>query len=441
MQCQAHAFQAWCRGGRWGGALLAGALAGGALLSACTPTPPPRAAGRSVETPASGEAGAASDATEPTITFQVEVPETTPPDAALWICGDHPRLGAWDGRGLRAARHADGTYAARCAFAPGTTLQFKVTRGDWATVEKSAAGAEIANRLHTVAGPETLLLRVGAWRDQIEPAPNTRSHTLTGTIREHRAFSSRFLEHARDVLVYLPPRYETDSELRYPVLYMHDGQNVFDAATAFIGIEWGVDETAERQIAAGEITPLIIVAVANSPARVTEYTPVADANRGGGGAAVYGRFLTEELKPFIDRTYRTLPEAAHTGVAGSSLGGLVSLHLALAHAETFGRIGAVSPSVHWAGEEIVARVAQRGHTGARIWVDMGTSEGRTAEESARAIAAVRRLRDALEGAGWTLGADLHYLEAAGAIHNEAAWAERVAPILRFLFPPTSNRAR
>ena len=162
-----------------------------------------------------------------------------------------------------------------------------------------------------------------------------RKHTLTGNIKVHRAFPSKFLGNRRDILVYLPPDYRRFSWRRHSVLYLHDGQNVFDAATSFGGVEWSVDETAERLIRTKIIDPLIIVAVANmGEDRVHEYTPtpgVIEAKgrrkkRSRGLARLYGRFLMEELKPFIDRKYRTRRGPTFTGLGGSSLGGLVTLH-------------------------------------------------------------------------------------------------------------------
>ena len=160
----------------------------------------------------------------------------------------------------------------------------------------------------------------------------------------HRAFHSRILGNRRDVLVYLPPGYRRFSLKRYPVLYLHDGQNVFDAATSFAGVEWGVDETAQRLIRSKTIEPLIVVAVANiGEERVHEYTPtpaVIEAKKTGKNtAAVWlastDNFLIEELKPFIDRKYRTKPEAEFTGLGGSSLGGLVTLAIGIFYSEVF----------------------------------------------------------------------------------------------------------
>ncbi len=369
---------------------------------------------------------------DPIVTFEITAPAGTPAADTLWISGNLPALGSWNGRGVPAEPGEGGGYRASVALPAGAAIEFKITRGSWETVEKDAAGGEIPNRRHTVAGDDTVRAVVAGWRDWSEGRP--RPHTLTGDIRFHRAVASRFLGRARDVAVYLPPGYDDDPGRRFPVLYMHDGQNVFDAATSFLGIEWGVDEAAERLIAAGRIEPLIVVAVYNTPDRVAEYTPDPGAGGAGGNAAAYGRFLVEELKPMIDGAYRTLPGREHTGVAGSSLGGLVSMYLGLAHPETYSRLGVVSPSVWWADRAILARVAAAPRSETRIRVDIGTAEGSSPRDAAEAVQGARDLRDALVARGWVQGRDLQYEEASGAPHNEAAWAARVPALLEFLFP-------
>jgi predicted alpha/beta superfamily hydrolase len=266
-------------------------------------------------------------------------------------------------------------------------------------------------------------------------------HTLTGNIRRHRAFPSKVLGNWRDVLVYLPPGYSRFSRKRYPVLYMHDGQNVFDAATAFAGVEWGVDETAERLIRNHAIEPLIIVAVANlGEERIHEYAPtpgVIEARakrkkRSRGLARVYGQFLIEELKPYIDKKYRTKREAEFTGLGGSSLGGLVTLAMGVLFPQVFTRLIVMSPSIWWddfAVYRLVGTIEQKSPL--KIWLDTGTAE--PGWERAR------ELRDRLIEKGWRLNVDLNYFEAQGANHSEAAWAARVEPALRFLFPSAQQK--
>ena len=269
-----------------------------------------------------------------------------------------------------------------------------------------------------------------------DPTSAQQPHTLTGDIRVHKSFYSKLLNNDRDVLVYLPPGYETSKGRRYSVLYLHDGQNLFDGATSFIpGQEWRVDETTQSLISAGQIEPLIVVAIYNTKDRIDEYTPVEDVKYKGGKADLYGRMLVEELKPFIDRTYRTQNGAKHTGLGGSSLGGLVSLYLGLKYPHTFGRVAVVSPSVWFADKQIVHYVeALSRKPSLRIWLDTGTKEGRNIEDAQNTLANARLLRDTLVRKGWRPGKDLSYFEAEGAEHSERAWAARIKPILRFLFP-------
>ena len=210
---------------------------------------------------------------------------------------------------------------------------------------------------------------------------------------------------------------------------MHDGQNLMDPGTSAFGVAWEVDDTATRLIHDARIEPVIIVGIYSTGDRIAEYTPVRDDEYGGGNADAYGRFLIEELKPDIDATYRTRPEATVTGLAGSSLGGLVSLYLGLEHSDVFGRLGVVSPSVWWANEDIIDRVnALTSKLPLTIWLDIGTAEGGgSADDDARA------LRDALVAEGWVLGQDLTYAEYPGAAHNESAWAARCDDILEGLY--------
>lgn len=265
-----------------------------------------------------------------------------------------------------------------------------------------------------------------------------RPHTLTGDIRVHKSFHSKILNNDRDVLVYLPPGYDAGKNKRYAVLYLQDGQNLFDGATSFIpGQEWRVDETAQALITAGKIEPLIIVGIYNTGKdRIDEYTPAPDSKyKMGGKADLYGRMLVEELKPFIDAHYRTRKDAQDTGLGGSSLGGIVSLYLGLKYSNVFGRIVVVSPSVWFADKQIVHYVeALPKKPKVRIWMDIGTKEGRNEDEAGQTVNDARLLRDTLVKKGWKPGKDLMYFEAVGAEHNEGAWAARVESMLEFLFP-------
>jgi len=249
----------------------------------------------------------------------------------------------------------------------------------------------------------------------------------------HRAFHSRYLPDDRDVIVYVPPDYDARPDHKYPVLYLHDGQNLFDGRTSFIpGRTWQVRELADAAIEAGEVEPLVIVGIYNTgDRRLAEYTHERDWQRGGGEASKYGQLLTEELMPSIASRYRVRSDRQSTGLGGSSLGGLVTLYLGLRHARSFGRLAVMSPSVWWNHKSILGYVNEHApHVWERprLWLDVGDREGKRTLHDAEQLA--RRLM----ANGWVEGETLHFERVPGGTHDEASWAERVRPMLRFLFP-------
>jgi predicted alpha/beta superfamily hydrolase len=261
-------------------------------------------------------------------------------------------------------------------------------------------------------------------RDLLTPHPR---------LKLHRGFTSRYLPSDRDVVVYLPPGYNREPERSYPVLYMHDGQNLFDPQTSFIaGRTWQVREQADAAIEAGEAEPLVIVGIYNTgERRLAEYTHERDPQRGGGEADKYGKLLTRELMPWIASQYRVRTDRASTGMGGSSLGGLVTLYLGLKYAAVFGRLGVMSPSVWWAHKSILGCVNEYAPgiwEKPRMWLDVGDSEGRKTLRDAEQL--MRRLK----ANGWKPEETLHFERVHGGTHDEASWATRVRPMLRFLFP-------
>lgn len=258
------------------------------------------------------------------------------------------------------------------------------------------------------------------------PAIFAQNRDLTPDHRLHEKFDSKFAKD-RDLVVWLPPEYAKDAGRRYPTLYMHDGDSTF--------VNWRLDETASALIADHQIEPLIIVYVPNGGStddRFTDYTPTRDANYNVGGKAdSYGRMLVEEVKPFIDSHYRTLTDAANTGLGGASLGGLVTLYLGLKYPGTFGRLAVMSPSIWWDRGVILREVKDvKTKPALRIWLDVGTEEERGRTDT------TRLLRDALIKKGWALNADLMYYEAKGARHEDSEFGKRAGLFLKFLYPLT-----
>jgi predicted alpha/beta superfamily hydrolase len=252
-------------------------------------------------------------------------------------------------------------------------------------------------------------------------------------LRLHRNFRSIYLPDNRDVIVYVPPGYDEEPQRTYPVLYMHDGQNLFDGKTSFVkGRTWQVREHADAAIEAGEVEPLVIVGIYNTgERRLAEYTPEPSKQMGGGEADSYGLLLTRELMPWIARKYRVKTEREATGLGGSSLGGLVTLFLGLKHAECFAKLAVMSPSVWWSHKSILGYVNERAPQiweRPRLWLDIGDREGH------KTMRDVEQLAKRLRANGWRPGETLHFELVHGGTHDEASWATRVRAMLRFLFP-------
>jgi predicted alpha/beta superfamily hydrolase len=252
-------------------------------------------------------------------------------------------------------------------------------------------------------------------------------------LRLHKAFKSNHLPDDRDVIVYVPPGYEDEPERTYPVLYLHDGQNLFDGRTSFVKDRtWQVREHADAAIEAGEAEPLVVVGIYNTgERRLAEYTHEYNWQMGGGQADAYGKLVTRELMPWIASQYRVRQHRENTGLGGSSLGGLVSLYLGLRYPTVFGKLAVMSPSVWWNHKSILGYLnehAPQMWERPKMWLDVGDREGQKAVRDAEHLA--RRLK----ANGWKPGESLHFEKVEGGTHDEASWAGRVRAMLKFLFP-------
>src|SRR5262249_24892805 len=253
-------------------------------------------------------------------------------------------------------------------------------------------------------------------------------------IRFHKDFQSKFLGTHRDITVYVPPGYNANPTRRYPVLYLQDGQNMFDAATSFLrGQEWHLDEQEQLLVAQHAVDPMIIVGISSSGlARVNEFTP-SSASRYGGQADLYGRMLVEEIKPFIDARYRTTKERSHTALGGTSLGGLATLYLGLKYKDIFGQLAILSPAAFWDHEMIVRYVQSLpAKTNQRIFLAIGTAELK------EFLGSTRELHQALLEKGWKDGSDLGYFEGQGLQHGPGVQAFRVKRMLQFISPVSDS---
>jgi enterochelin esterase-like enzyme len=245
--------------------------------------------------------------------------------------------------------------------------------------------------------------------------------TIIGKVRFHRQFPSEYVRYPRDIIVWLPPSYSTRSSKRYPVLYMQDGQNLFDPATSFAGVDWRVDETTTRLIREREICEVIVVGIYNTPDRLQEYSPSTTGLN-------YAKFMTDELKPFIDKTYHTKPDRENTAAMGSSMGGLISFLLGWWRPDVFHQVACLSSSFLWNKNTVLKGVAAYDgpKKGIRIYVDVGSEETMLFSSYEQMIAL-------LISKGYVEGEDLEHHVLEGAEHNELSWGSRLAIPLQFLF--------
>lgn len=256
--------------------------------------------------------------------------------------------------------------------------------------------------------------------------------TAKGTYEKRWTFASTTLGNSRGIWVYLPPTYLENARARFPVVYMHDGQNLFDASTAFGGNEWKVDETMDAAAETGAFREAIVVGPENTARRIYEYTPTKDPGYpDSGGGPLYLSFLVDELKPKVDAELRTLPGREHTVLMGSSLGGLVSSWAGTQRADVFGLIGAMSPSTWWDSTVLLTMIpASKTPLPLRAYVDSGDS-GASSDD----LANTAKLADAYRAKGFVDGKTLEYVVQKGATHSEVYWAQRLPHALEFLLGP------
>ena len=282
--------------------------------------------------------------------------------------------------------------------------------------------------------------------DYNEYAPTGK---VAGTIKVLPRLYSSQLDNWRDILIYLPPGYQS-TRLPYPVVYMHDGQNLFDVTTSYSG-EWFVDETLEQLSHAG--LEAIVVGIPNTgDERMNEYGPFVNVLGQGGRGEAYLSFIIETLKPLIDSRFRTLADREHTTIMGSSMGGLISLYAGFRYPEVFSRIGAMSPSLWFAGGAIFSYIQDMPFVESRIYLDIGTLEGGSSSvnkllrnsSKRRNSGNAFRMQQLLIAKGYRLDYDLMFVEEEGGIHHESSWARRLPDALRFLLqaePPAAVQAR
>lgn len=218
-------------------------------------------------------------------------------------------------------------------------VEYKLTQGNWETAEGNSDGGAIENRTLNFTGkPHTTEISVESWQVPVQKKSTAAKNVK---ILSENFFMPQ-LQRNRRIWIYLPPDYETSGK-KYPVMYLHDGQNLFDELTAYSG-EWGIDETLNKIAQTGKTVPIVVGIDNGGDKRIDELSPFNNPKYGGGNGENYMKFIAETLKPYIDKNFRTKKCAKHTTLGGSSLGGLISVYGVAKHPKTFGKIIAFSPA-------------------------------------------------------------------------------------------------
>lgn len=286
------------------------------------------------------------------VNISVSVPANTPAGDSLYIAGN---FNNWNPKSAAHRLSLDGNVYKITLTAGSGTAEFKFTRGSWATVEGTAAGNMIPNRTFTYSAGLNLNLSIAGWEDKKGGGGGSGSTALPNVKVISDTFFMPQLNRKRRVWIYLPTDYASSSK-RYPVMYMHDGQNLFDNNTSFAG-EWGIDETLSQMEKDG-YSGCIVVGIDNGGAqRINEYSPFINPSYGGGQGELYVDFLVQTLKPYIDKNYRTLEDRNNTLIGGSSMGGIISTYALIRHPEVFSRAAVFSPA-YWFSDSLFKYVQQ-----------------------------------------------------------------------------------
>jgi len=320
-------------------------------------------------------------ASQQKIRFEINsFPVNNPANSSLFIAGN---FNSWNpqNKDYQFQKNEKG-YFLELSLNTGS-YEYKITRGGWDKVECSKEGKDIGNRILKVVADENIELSIEGWKDLFASSFQPKKSTANKNVRIiDTAFFIPQLNRTRRVWVYLPPSYNSSTK-KYPVLYMHDGQNVFDDATSFSG-EWGVDEAIDTL--GLKTKECIVVGIDNGgDKRLNEYCPydfslngIAANNKSNvGEGGKYVDFLAKTLKPFIDKKYRTLKDSKNTFTAGSSMGGLISMYAVLKYPNVFGGAGVFSPAF-WVGPKIFDDIKAKGKkVNAKIYFYTGDEEGET----------------------------------------------------------------
>lgn len=354
------------------------------------------------------------------VTFTVNTPNLKE-GSTVFIVGNNETLGNWNPGKIELHKTGKEQWEITLQFPENEIIEYKFTKGSWDTEALTDESTVPQNNVLKVTKDTTITYTITKWRDDGVVNPSFKGQ-ITGTVKYHKQLKGEGIL-PRDVIVWLPPGYYEDASKRYPVLYMHDGQNIIDPSTSSFGVDWQVDETADSLIKQAEIEPVIIVGIYNTSDRGYDYTP-------GTKGSAYMEFLVNVVKPLIDSTYRTLQDREHTAVAGSSLGGLISFMIIWEYPQVFSKAGCFSPAFKIDRIDYVTKVKNTPAPEQDIilYIDNG---GVGLEE--RLQPGIDEMIKALEDKGFEEGKDFYFIKDKNARHFESAWAKRFPYMLKVFY--------
>src|ERR1044071_1129388 len=346
------------------------------------------------------------------VTFILTSPDL-PSDTSVYITGSVEQLGTWNPGKVKMDSTGDHTWTKEISLMRPVSIEYKYTLGTWEREGADANGSPLANLVADVAQDKTVKDTVLFWTTGKRQRVNHGQ--ITGTVRYHRSLHGAGIQD-RDLVVWLPPGYDADKTQRYSVVYMHDGQNIFDPATSAFGVDWSIDETADDLILKKAIEPVIVVGIYNTSDRMKEYTP-------GEKGTAYMNFVVKTIKPFIDSTYRTKPDRKNTIVGGSSAGGIISFMLVWEHPDVCSKAICMSPafqSLSPGGWDYAGVVhSSTGKKDVFFYIDNGAIG-----LDSQLQPGIDSLLTALKSKGYEEGKDFVFLRDPTAKHSEADWARR-----------------
>ncbi len=334
-----------------------------------------------------------------------------PEDSSVFITGSIEPLGNWNPGKVKMKYNGNHTWSLRITTDKPVSVEYKYTLGNWDHEAASASGTPLNNFSADLKQGITIRDTINSWTTGTEN--KVVEHHVTGTVQYHPSMKGKGIKD-RDVSVWLPPGYDSSGNTQYPVLYMQDGQNIFDPASSAFGVEWSIDETCDSLIKAGKLQPLIIVGISNTADRSFEYVP-------GAKGEAYMNFVIKQLKPFIDATYRTNRDKAHTFVGGSSLGGLISFMLVWQHPEVFSKAICMSPAFKINKLDYVKNVLA--YRGKKKPVSFYIDNGGVGLDS-QLQPGVNAMLAALQKKGYGQNKEVKYVNDVRANHSEASWGQR-----------------